>query len=75
VTRASGGVGYPRVAPSPVVNSGNGASNLDAGDKGVVIIRHSSEFSIATTTGSPTVTNSGGYIIYTFNDSGSITWS
>jgi hypothetical protein len=29
----------------------------------------------AATTGSPSVSSSGGFRIYTFNDSGTITWS
>jgi len=44
------------------------------GGSGVVIIRHSSEVTASATTGSPTVTTSGGYRIYTFTGSGSITW-
>jgi hypothetical protein len=40
-----------------------------------VIIRHSSFFDTATTTGSPTVTTSGGYTIYSFTGSGTIVWN
>jgi hypothetical protein len=40
-----------------------------------VIIRHSSTFDTATTTGSPTVSSSGGYTIYTFTGDGTITWT
>jgi hypothetical protein len=39
-----------------------------------VIIRHSDAFQQASTTGSPTITTSGGFKIYTFNDSGTIIW-
>jgi hypothetical protein len=39
-----------------------------------VIIRCSDILPVATTTGSPTVTVSGGYRIYQFNSSGSITF-
>jgi hypothetical protein len=46
-----------------------------AGGKGVVILRYPSTFSLASaTTGSPTQTTTGGYHIYQFNDSGSITF-
>jgi hypothetical protein len=45
------------------------------GGSGVVIIRHSSTFDTATTTGSPTVTTSGGYTIYNFTGSGTISWA
>jgi hypothetical protein len=41
----------------------------------VVIVRYPDIFAFAsTTTGSPTVTSAGGYRIYTFNASGSITF-
>ena len=44
------------------------------GGSGVVIIRYDNRFSEAlTTTGSPTVTTSGGYRIYKFTSSGTIT--
>jgi hypothetical protein len=40
-----------------------------------VILRYPDTFSLATaTTGSPTVTTTGGYRIYTFTASGSITF-
>jgi hypothetical protein len=45
-----------------------------AGGSGVVIIRYSDSFPLASsTTGSPTVTTSGGYRIYKWTSSGSIT--
>ena len=56
-----GGSGY-------VTTSGSGGT----GGTGVVIIRHLSTDPLATTTGSPVVTTSGGYRIYTFNASGTI---
>jgi hypothetical protein len=40
----------------------------------VVIIRYADTYSAATTIGSPTVTVTGGYRIYTFTGSGSITF-
>jgi hypothetical protein len=48
-------------------NGGNG------GGSGVVIVRYADSFPAATTTGSPTVTVTGGYRIYVFNASGTIT--
>jgi hypothetical protein len=46
-----------------------------AGGKGVVIVRYPDTFSAASaTTGSPTVTVTGGYRIYKFTDTGSITF-
>jgi hypothetical protein len=60
-----------------VTNTGGGAgaSNDKAGGSGVVIIRYSDTFgAAASTTGSPTVTVAGGYRIYKFTGSGSITF-
>ena len=58
-----GGTSYP-----PSGNGGNGGS-------GVVIIRYSDSYLAATsTTGSPTIITSGGYRIYTWTSSGSITF-
>jgi hypothetical protein len=46
-----------------------------AGGSGVVILRYANTNAQAvSTTGSPNYTNTGGYHIYTFNASGSITW-
>jgi hypothetical protein len=46
-----------------------------AGGSGVVVIRYLAGFSEASaTTGSPTVIVTGGYRIYTFTGSGSITF-
>lgn len=61
--RGSGGGG-----PYNQFSSGSGSS-------GVVIIRYSNIYAnAASTTGSPTYTNSGGYKIYTWTGSGSITF-
>lgn len=55
--------------------SGGGYTSGKSGGSGVVILRYSDTFAAAaSTTGSPTVTTSGGYRIYTFNGSGSITF-
>ena len=56
---------------------GAGASNSygGTGGSGVVIVRNATSSTIAAvTTGSPTVTTSGGYTIYTFTSSGTIKW-
>lgn len=54
---------------------GGGGGAGGSGGKGVVILRYPSTFSLASaTTGSPTQTTTGGYHIYQFNDSGSITF-
>ena len=62
-------------------NSGGGgggsASNggAGAGGSGVVIIRYSSTYAQATTTGSPKVAISGGYRIYVWTSSGLLTFN
>jgi hypothetical protein len=85
VTRAVGGAGAPdgTAGINGAANTGNGGSGAygggsfagATGGKGVVIIRHPSSSGTATTTGSPTVTTSGGNTIYIFNDSGTIVWN
>ena len=50
-------------------NNGTGGS----GGSGIVILRHLSSYATATTVGA-TVTSAGGYTIYTFTSSGSITF-
>jgi hypothetical protein len=40
----------------------------------VIIVRHPSIFKRATVTGSPVITNSDGYTVYTFTGSGTIQW-
>ena len=56
------GYGFPASGPAA------------AGGSGVVIIRHADTFPTQTTTGSPTVTTAGGYRIYKWTSSGSITF-
>jgi len=66
------GIGNAGTANS---GGGGGAGTLaGAGGSGIVIIRYPNTFPNASTTGSPTLTNTGGYKIYTFNASGTITW-
>jgi hypothetical protein len=65
-------------------NTGGGAGSITNsggtlfggnGGSGVVIIRYSNTLPAATsTTGSPTITNTGGYRIYVFTGDGSITF-
>jgi hypothetical protein len=65
------------------VNTGGGGGGAGGdtyqvggnGGSGVVIIRYPSNYAdAASTTGSPTFTNTGGYKIYKFTGSGSITF-
>lgn len=77
VTYASGGragslITYP-------ANTGSGGSaqpyaGITQPTDGVVIIRHLASYPQATTTGSPTITVYGNYLIYKFTSSGSITF-
>jgi hypothetical protein len=82
VTRAVGGSGGLTTAVAGAANTGNGGDGRGnsgnapgaGGGSGVVIIRLPQDAAIATTTGSPTVTTSGGFRIYQFNGSGTIRW-
>jgi hypothetical protein len=52
-----------------------GGNNGGSGGSGIVIIRYANTYpDAASTTGSPTITNTGGYKIYKFTGSGSITF-
>ena len=79
VTYATGAT-WPGYA-NGAANTGNGAPNdgqfaAYTGGSGIVILRYSDTFAAAfSTTGSPTLTVSGGYRIYKFTSSGSITFS
>lgn len=56
-------------------NTGGGGGGCYAGGSGIVIIRYSTAYdAAASTTGSPTYTVSGGYRIYKWTSSGSITF-
>ena len=56
-------------------NAGLGSNAGGAGGKGVVILRTLNTNKEATTLTGGTVTNTGGYYIYTFNNSGTIGWT
>jgi hypothetical protein len=86
VTYAAGGQAYwsDTVSGNAAANTGNGGGGskirnaIDAawnGGSGIVVIRYSDTVAAATsTTGSPTITVSGGYRIYKWTGSGSITF-
>lgn len=66
-SNASGGNG--------TANTGGGAGNAAIGGSGIVIIRYADTFDAASaTTGSPTITVAGGYRVYQWTSSGSITF-
>jgi len=72
-----GGAGASNAGTANTGGGGGGSlpfSTGAAGGSGVVIIRHSNAYGQATVTGSPTITTSGGYIIYKFTGSGTIRW-
>jgi hypothetical protein len=72
-----GGTGYNNAyntLANGAANTGGGGGSGGSGGSGVVILRYSSGYPLATsTTGSPTVATSGGHNIYTWTSSGSIT--
>ena len=63
-----------------VTLTGGGCYNLahpsaGTGGSGIVIIRYADTYAAATsTTGSPTITTAGGYRVYKWTSSGSITF-
>jgi len=72
----AGGTGSPNSGGGGGGGSGGSGGSFPggAGGSGVVIISYGDTFAPATTTGSPTMTTSGGKRIYTFTGNGSITW-
>ena len=79
----NGGSGGSAGAGSPgTANTGGGGGGGAAGDgpganggSGIVIIRYADSYAAATsTTGSPTITTGGGYRVYKYTSSGSITF-
>jgi hypothetical protein len=62
------------------VNTGGGGGSAPnarvggAGGSGIVVIRYADTYTAASTTGSPTITVAGGYRVYKFTTSGSITF-
>lgn len=72
---ASGGSG----SVNGLQNSGSGGGGSYGytsgnGGSGVCILRHRDNIPMKSTTGAPTITNIGGYIIYKWTGNGSITW-
>jgi hypothetical protein len=76
-----GGDGLGNAGTAGTVNTGGGGGGArieytgGTGGSGVVILRYPDTFGLAaSTTGSPTVATTGGYRIYTFTATGSITF-
>jgi hypothetical protein len=79
VTYGVGAAGSPPGVTTPgvagTVNRGNGGKSEGSGGSGIVVIRYPDTYPAATsTTGSPTITTTGGNRIYRFTGSGSITF-
>ncbi len=71
----TGGGGNGGTSAGSTNTGGGGGGRMFAGGSGVCILRYPDSFALATsTTGSPTITTSGGYRYYKFTDSGTITF-
>jgi len=71
----TGGGGTGGTSAGSTNTGGGGGGRMFAGGSGVCIFRYSDSFALATsTTGSPTITTSGGYRYYKFTSSGTITF-
>ena len=67
--------GFGNGGSAGTANTGGGGGAGWAGGSGIVVIRYADTYDAATaTTGSPTVTVAGGYRVYKFTSSGSITF-
>ena len=75
-TFSAGGRGAQLITPADgAANTGNGGTGARAGGSGIAVVRYLATSPAPTsTTGSPTVTGSGLYQIYTWTVSGSITF-
>jgi hypothetical protein len=76
-TQGVGGLGGGGNAyTSATVNTGGGGGGSQgSGGSGILIIRYADTYAAATSsTGSPTITVSGGYRVYKYTSSGSITF-
>jgi hypothetical protein len=77
--KKTGGIGNDAdfVQGTPIDGGGAGGDSSSSGNggSGFVAIRYADTFNLASsTTGSPTITTSGGYRIYQWTSSGSITF-
>jgi hypothetical protein len=70
----TGGGGNGGTSAGSTNTGGGGGGRMFAGGSGVCILRYPDSHAAATTTGSPTVTTSGGYRYYKFTSSGTITF-
>ena len=71
----TGGGGTGGTSAGSTNTGGGGGGRMFAGGSGVCILRYPDSFALATsTTGSPTITTSGGYRYYKFTSSGAITF-
>lgn len=67
------GFGNGTVATNGAINTGGGGGASATGGSGIVVIRYPSYYAdAASTTGSPSYTNSGGFKTYIFTQSGTI---